>query len=94
LNTPGYFPILDPDGNRIDPETGLPLPDPFPDYLTCPHCGEEEVEVWCFQAGGACHNCGTWVHYPKPLFCGVAPYCMRGESRDEADSTPKSAPDL
>ena len=35
---------------RIDPSTGLPLPDPFPDYVRCPHCGEAEVEVWCYRA--------------------------------------------
>jgi len=62
---------------RIDPLTGLELPDPFSDYVTCPHCGEPEVEVWCYAEGGTCHNCGQWVHYPKPPFCGVAPYCKR-----------------
>ena len=65
------------DDQRIDPETGLPLPDPFSDYIPCPHCGEPEVEVWCYQAGGNCHNCGQWVPYQRPSFCGVAPTCKR-----------------
>ena len=30
----------------------------FPDYVTCPHCGEPEVEVWCDQPTAHCHNCG------------------------------------
>jgi hypothetical protein len=84
METPHPFPIPGENGERIDPETGLPLLDPFPDYVVCPHCGEAEVEVWCFQEGGACHNCGKWVHYPKPPFCGVAPYCKRGEKENPA----------
>jgi len=77
ISNPAY-PIPQPDGQRLDPQTGLPLPDPFPDYVPCPACGEPEVEVWCFQEGGKCHNCGVWVAYPKPPFCGVYPYCKRG----------------
>lgn len=47
--------------------TNLPLPDPFPDYLRCPHCGEAEVEVWCFQLWARCHNCGArFAHTPAP----------------------------
>lgn len=75
---PTPAPDTDPQSERIDPVTGLPLPDPFPDYVTCTHCAEPEVEVWCYQAGGICHNCGEWVPYIKPAFCGVAPWCKRG----------------
>jgi hypothetical protein len=82
MNQPPNYPIFNADGDRIDPESGLPLPDPFPDYVSCPNCGEGEVEVWCFQAGGVCHNCGTWVYYPKPEFCGLSPYCKRAEKND------------
>jgi hypothetical protein len=32
---------------RMGPAMGLPLPDPFPEYLVCPHCGETKVEVFC-----------------------------------------------
>ena len=41
----------------------LPLPDPFPEYLTCPVCGEPEVEVWCYEDGARCHACGAWVQH-------------------------------
>jgi transcription elongation factor Elf1 len=30
----------------------------YPDYLTCPHCGEPEVEVWGCDGPISCHNCG------------------------------------
>jgi hypothetical protein len=43
----------------------LPLPDPYPDYVACPACGEPEVEVWCYEAGIQCHACGAWItHTP------------------------------
>lgn len=77
MNPVPQLPILGSDGQRIDPETGLPLPDPFPEYLVCPHCGEAEVEIWCYQTGSACHNCGQWIDHPRPSFCGVSPYCER-----------------
>jgi hypothetical protein len=53
----------------------LPLPDPYPEYLACPHCGEPEVEVWCYQAGGHCHACGGWVDSPRPPCFGSSPLC-------------------
>lgn len=47
--------------------TRLPLPDPYPEYLICPHCGELEVEVWCYQLKVPCHRCGHWIeHTPAP----------------------------
>ena len=50
-------------------EAGLPLPDPFPEYVACPHCGEPEVEVWCYQLRAQCHACGGWIdHAPPPCF--------------------------
>lgn len=52
----------------------LPLPDPFPEYLTCPFCGELEVEVWCYQDGVKCHNCGEWLTHPRPE-CFGSPGC-------------------
>lgn len=72
-----------PNPPRIDPTTGLLLPDPFPDYLRCPHCGEAEVEVWCYQSEGLCHNCGRPIAHTRPPGCGMYPYCKRGE-RPEA----------
>lgn len=68
------------DGNRkeppmIDPITGLPLPDPFPEYVPCPFCGEAEVEAWCFQIQVICHNCGkTFEHTPFSK-CRTDPTC-------------------
>jgi hypothetical protein len=62
---------------RIDPATGLALPDPFPEYLTCPACGQAEVEVFCYQTEGRCHNCGALIAHPPPPGCGTSPYCRR-----------------
>ncbi len=64
---------------RIDSDTGLPLPDPFPEYLSCPHCGETEVEVWCYQDEARCHNCGRPIAHARPPGCGTYPFCRRGE---------------
>lgn len=63
---------------RIDPETGLPLPDPFPEYIRCPHCGEAEIEVYCYQTMVRCHNCFAWIEHTPPPNCGTYPYCKRG----------------
>jgi ribosomal protein S27E len=30
----------------------------YPDYVTCPHCAEPEVEVWSHDETVRCHNCG------------------------------------
>lgn len=47
------------------PADDLPRPDsPYPDYVTCPYCGELEVEVWSNQKTGRCHNCGQTFDYP------------------------------
>lgn len=43
--------------------------DPYPDYVTCPHCGEPEVEVWCNEPAAHCHNCGRTFDHPVPLDC-------------------------
>ncbi len=53
-----------------DPETGLPLPLPYPEYLTCPYCGEPEVEAWCFEQFVVCHNCGSYIPHIPTLGCG------------------------
>lgn len=64
--------------DRIDPASGLALPDPFPEYLTCPQCGEAEIEVFCYQTEARCHNCGTLIPHAAPPGCGTYPYCRRG----------------
>jgi hypothetical protein len=63
---------------RTDPVTGLPLPDPFPEYVQCPHCGEVEVEVFCFETVARCHNCGKEFEHASPPGCGTYPFCRRG----------------
>jgi len=67
-----------PESARIDPATGLPLPDPFPEYLTCPACAEPEVEVFCYQTEATCHNCGHVFPHERPKSCGTYPFCKRG----------------
>lgn len=47
----------------------LPLPDPYPDYVPCPVCGEPEVEVWCYQATARCHQCGAVFAHPPERKC-------------------------
>lgn len=54
----------------------LPLPDPYPDYVTCPHCGEPEVEVWCYMRRVRCHNCGGWIEHETPACLGNSAVCQ------------------
>ena len=42
---------------------------PYPDYVTCPHCGEPEVEVWCNEKTARCHNCGRTFDHAVPPDC-------------------------
>lgn len=60
---------------RVEPRTGLPLPDPYPEYLACPHCGEREVEVWCYQTRVRCHSCGVWLAHTPPTCRGKSIVC-------------------
>ena len=50
-------------------DENLPLPAPYPDYITCPHCGEPEVEIWCNEQGENCHSCGQWIVHEVPPDC-------------------------
>ncbi len=70
-------PIPEPNPSRIDPATGLALPDPYPEYVTCPHCGEPEVEVFCYETRCRCHHCGQWFDHTPPSTCGQWPHCKR-----------------
>lgn len=72
---------------RTDPVTGLQLPDPFPEYIRCPHCGEAEVEAWCYQDEVRCHNCGAAIAHRRPPGCGAAPFCRRGMTDDGRRAT-------
>ena len=51
-------------------EIDLPLPDPYPEYVECPYCGEPEVEVWCYQLRAQCHVCGGWIEHAPPACFG------------------------
>lgn len=73
----GDHPLPEPNPPRIDPVTGLALPDPYPEYVTCPHCGEPEVEVFCYETQGRCHRCGQLFEHIPPVTCGQWPYCKR-----------------
>ena len=42
---------------------------PFPDYVTCPHCHEPEVEVWCYNPSAHCHACGQAFTHALPAEC-------------------------
>gem|GEM_PF-6809175 len=66
-------------GKRLDPETGLPLPTPYPEYLTCSHCGEPEVEVWCFESVVVCHNCGGLILHQPALDCEDCKFCQQDQ---------------
>lgn len=65
----------DPQARPVSRRTGLPLPDPFPDYVQCPHCGEPEVEVWCYQKRVCCHNCGHWIAHEPAVCRGTSAVC-------------------
>ncbi|MGQ0604745.1 MAG: hypothetical protein ACT4QE_23950 [Anaerolineales bacterium] len=76
---------------RTDPGTGLPLPDPYPEYMPCPHCGELEVEVWCYQTRVRCHRCGEWIAHTPAICRGMSAICRAAielESADETETTP------
>jgi hypothetical protein len=81
-DTPSPEPNIN-DTARIDPQTGLPLPDPYTEYLTCPHCGTPEVEVFCYQTEVACYQCGKIIPHTPPITCGVYPFCKRGQAPAE-----------
>ena len=55
------------------PPTPLPPNAPYPDYVPCPHCGEPEVEVWCYEKEARCHNCGKTFAHTVPPDCPEAP---------------------
>src|SRR5262245_57337156 len=63
-------------------ENGLPLPDPFPEYVECPYCGEPEVEVWCYQTRVQCHACGCWLPHRPPKCFGTSEKC-RGKTNTQ-----------
>ena len=74
-------------------ENGLPLPDPFPEYVACPHCGEPEVEVWCYQVRARCHACGAWIDHATAPCVGCEETCsalsrQAGEQRPGAEHQP------
>jgi hypothetical protein len=51
-----------------------PLPDPFPDYVTCPVCGEPDIEIWCYEETVRCPTCGAEIsHGPFPLLDHLPP---------------------
>lgn len=62
-------------------EPDLPLPDPFPEYITCTHCGEPEVEVWCYQARVQCHACGGWMDHALAGCFGMSTMCQAYDPR-------------
>jgi len=74
---------------RLEARTGLPLPDPYPEYLTCPYCGELEVEVWCYQTRVRCHRCGSWLTHHAPTCRGTAVICrlaLELEAQEASDA--------
>jgi hypothetical protein len=69
---------------------GHAFPDPFPEYIPCPRCGEPEIEVWCYQPGATCHNCGRWVDHPRPTCYGKPGCQFAPESAPQSTSQSKS----
>lgn len=67
---------------------GLALPDPFPDYLQCPHCGELEVEVWCYQRRARCHACGGWIDHELAACRGSSAVCRPLAEAEDAELGP------
>lgn len=59
-----------------DQQADLPLMDPFPEYFTCPNCGETEVEGWCYRPEVKCHSCGHVFSHPVPACFGTLPICQ------------------
>jgi len=42
--------------------------DPTPDYMDCPHCGQE-MEIWSDEPIGRCDHCGLWVTRERGASC-------------------------
>lgn len=63
----------------------LPLPDPYPDYIACPRCGEPEVEVWCYQRRARCHNCGAWLPHTPAVCRGTSAVCRPLAAAEDAE---------
>lgn len=72
---------------RTDNEP-LSLPHPFPEYVTCPHCGELEVEVWCYETHAICHRCGGVVEHEQ-MACESQ--CLVEQTHERAVQLPPSA---
>ena len=60
------------------------------DSFACPHCGEPEVEVWCYQTRVRCHHCGRWLAHTPPSCRGTSAICrlaieLEAQEAGEAD---------
>ncbi|NUM48624.1 MAG: hypothetical protein HUU38_28285 [Anaerolineales bacterium] len=81
MHCPVQHPPPDDFSEAPEPERGpLTLPTPYPEYLPCPHCGEPEVEIWCYESGGVCHACGEWIVHEVPVDCHHADVSKRAEA--------------
>jgi hypothetical protein len=49
--------------------------------VTCPHCGEPEVEVWCYESTARCHNCGGWIERHPQANCRIYSSCLKRGNR-------------
>jgi hypothetical protein len=71
------------------PQRDLPLPDPYPEYVTCPACGEPEVETWCYDSSVRCHQCGQLIPHRRAPCFGSSPFCRE---KYEQERRARSAP--
>ncbi len=61
----------------------IDMAQPFPDYVSCPHCGEPEVEVWCYELTVTCHACRHTFSHSLPKECeGVCDDARRARARE------------
>jgi hypothetical protein len=68
------------------PVLGREAQQPFPDYVTCPQCGEPEVEVWCYAPAVRCHACGQMFEHALPQDC--VGHCDRTTCKTEHPHNP------
>lgn len=78
-------PAGEPPSRRPETRPSLPLPDPYPDYIACPHCGEREVEVWCYQKRVRCHQCGVWIAHTPATCRGTSAACQPLAAQEDAE---------
>jgi len=75
--------------SRLGQQSAECPPEPqaeYPLYLTCPHCGEPEIEVWDCNAPVRCHNCEALFPCSQAEEASSALPLPRGSAKESRSS--------